>query len=235
MGKAVVISAEAVEKSFKSGEGHIKVLRGINLEIHSGDFAVIFGPSGCGKSTLLNILLGIDTPSSGQVHVRDVNIATLSEDDRASFRSKKMGMVHQMPYWVKSIDVANNIALPLIIKGEKQDKALKKANQLLHDIGIPRLNKKIPTQLSGGEQQRVGIARALICEPWIVLADEPTGNLDSEAGEEIMKLFGKLNREQGRTILLVTHNDRYWNAGNRRIEMEDGQIIKDTRHKDNQE
>lgn len=232
MGKTVVIKSEKVERFFDVGEGHVKVLRGINLEVHAGDFAVIFGPSGCGKSTLLNIILGIDRASAGEIHVRDINIEKLSEDERASFRSRKMGMVHQMPYWVKSIDVVHNVALPLIIKGESQAKALKKAAQLLHDVGISKLAKKIPTQLSGGEQQRAGIARALVCDPWIILADEPTGNLDSEAGEEIMSLFKKLNKDEGRTILLVTHNDRYWNAGNRRIEMEDGEIVKDTTHKD---
>jgi len=233
MEKTVVIKAEQVERSFRVGDGHIRVLRGIDLEIHSGDFAVIFGPSGCGKSTLLNIILGIDKVNSGAVHVRGTNIERLSEDERASFRSRKMGMVHQMPYWVKSIDVRHNVALPLIIKGEPQEKSLKKADGLLHDLGIAKLRTKVPTQLSGGEQQKAGIARALICDPWIILADEPTGNLDSEAGEEIMQLFRTLNKNEGRTILLVTHNDRYWNAGNRRIEMEDGMVVKDIQHKDN--
>jgi len=232
MGKTIVINAEEVEKSFKVGEGVVRVLRGVDLQVYSGDFAVIFGPSGCGKSTLLNIIMGIDTPTSGTVHVRDTNIEKLSEDGRATFRSRKMGMVHQLPYWVKSIDVRHNVALPLIIKGEKQDEALVKADKLLRELEIIKLSTKRPSQLSGGEQQKVGIARALICEPWIILADEPTGNLDSEAGEEIMELLRRLNREEGRTILLVTHNDRYWNAGNRRIEMEDGKIIKDTKHKD---
>ena len=232
MGKTIVINAEEVEKSFKVGEGVVRVLRGVDLQVYSGDFAVIFGPSGCGKSTLLNIIMGIDTPTSGTFHVRDTNIEKLSEDGRATFRSRKMGMVHQLPYWVKSIDVRHNVALPLIIKGEKQDEALVKADKLLRELEIIKLSTKRPSQLSGGEQQKVGIARALICEPWIILADEPTGNLDSEAGEEIMELLRRLNREEGRTILLVTHNDRYWNAGNRRIEMEDGKIIKDTKHKD---
>lgn len=232
MGKTTVIKTEKVERSFKVGEGFVKVLRGVDLEVHSGDYAVIFGPSGCGKSTLLNIILGIDKPTSGEVHVRDVNIGKLSEDERASFRSRKIGMIHQMPYWVKSIDLRHNVALPLIIKGESERKALNKADQLLQQLGIGKLKNKIPTQLSGGEQQKAGIARALVCDPWIILADEPTGNLDSESGEEIMNLFKRLNREEGKTILLVTHNDRYWDSGNRRIEMEDGRIVKDTKHKD---
>lgn len=232
MNKTVVISVETVEKSFKIGEGNIRVLRGVDLQIYSGDFAVIFGPSGCGKSTLLNIIMGIDTPTSGKVQVRDINIETLSEDERATFRSRKLGMVHQMPYWIKSIDVRHNVALPEIIKGERQDKALEKADKLLRELDVLKLATKFPTQLSGGEQQKIGIARALICEPLIILADEPTGNLDSEAGEEIMQLLRRLNQKEGRTILLVTHNDRYWNAGNRRIEMEDGEIVKDTKHKD---
>lgn len=232
MSKSIVIKTKGLEKSFKVGEGHVRVLRGVDLEISSGDFTVIFGPSGCGKSTLLNIMTGIDTPTSGVVHVRDTNMENLTEDERASFRSRKMGMVHQMPYWVKSIDVLQNVALPLIIKGEKQTKAIEKAAKMLRQLGILKLAKKIPTQLSGGEQQKAGIARALICEPWILLADEPTGNLDKESGEEIMQLFKKLNQDEGRTILLVTHNEKYWNAGNRRIEMEDGKIVKDTKHKD---
>lgn len=234
MSKSVVINIENVEKSFELGESHVKVLRGVDLQIFAGDFAVIFGPSGCGKSTLLNIILGIDTATSGKIHVRDTNLETLSEDDRATFRSKKMGMVHQMPYWVKSIDVRHNVALPMIVKGESQGKALEKADKMIRELGISKLGKKQPNQLSGGEQQRVGIARALVCEPWIILADEPTGNLDSEGGEGIMQLLSRLNKDEGRTILLVTHNERYFNAGNRRIEMEDGKIVKDIRHKDAQ-
>ena len=232
MSKSIVIKIENVEKSFEVGEGHVRVLRGVDLEVHAGDFAVIFGPSGCGKSTLLNIILGIDTPTSGKVHVRDTNIETLTDDERASFRSRKMGMVHQMPYWIKSIDVRRNVALPLIVKGENRNKAIEKADKLLRQLNTNKLARKNPYQLSGGEQQKIGIARALICEPWIVLADEPTGNLDKTAGDEIMKLLRHLNEDEGRTILLVTHNERYWNAGNRRIEMEDGKIIKDTHHKD---
>lgn len=232
MGKTIVINAEKIEKSFQVGDSHVRALRGVDLQIYSGDFAVIFGPSGCGKSTLLNIIMGIDTPTSGEVHIRDINIAKLSEDERATFRSLKMGMVHQMPYWVKSIDARYNVALPLIIKGEKQGEALEKADKMLRQLDIIKLGREIPSQLSGGEQQKLGIARALIATPWIILADEPTGNLDSESGEEIMELLRHLNREEGRTILLVTHNDRYWNAGNRRIEMEDGKIIKDTYHQD---
>jgi len=232
MGKTVVIKAENVDKSFKQGGGFVKVLRGIDLEVHSGDYAVIFGPSGCGKSTLLNLVLGIDKPTSGGIKIRGSEMAQMPEDERREFRASKIGMVHQMPYWIKSLDVRHNTALPLIIKGEKQVKALRKADQLIHDLGIGKLGKKIPTELSGGEQQKAGIARALICDPWIILADEPTGNLDSVAGEEIMRLFKHLNSDQGRTVLLVTHNEKHWNAGNRRIEMEDGKIIKDTRHKD---
>lgn len=142
MSKSIVIKVEKVEKSFEVGEGHIRVLRGVDLEIHSGDFAVIFGPSGCGKSTLLNIVLGIDTPTSGKVHVRDTNIETLSEDERASFRSKKMGMVHQMPYWIKSINVRRNVALPLIVKGEHRNRAVEKANKLLRQLDVSKLARK---------------------------------------------------------------------------------------------
>ena len=133
MGKTVVIKAENVDKSFKQGGGFVKVLRGIDLEVHSGDYAVIFGPSGCGKSTLLNLVLGIDKPTSGEIKIRGSEMAQMPEDERREFRASKIGMVHQMPYWIKSLDVRHNTALPLIIKGEKQVKALRKADQLIHD------------------------------------------------------------------------------------------------------
>lgn len=227
--KTSVIKIESISKSFRLGDGSVRIIRDLSLDIHAGDFAVIFGPSGCGKSTLLNMILGIDTPTTGRVCIRDTDLVNLDEDERATFRSRKMGMVHQMPYWVKSVDVRSNVALPLIIKGEKQNKALAKADQMLKNIGMTKVGKKMPAQLSGGEQQKVSIARALICEPWILLADEPTGNLDSQAAGEIMDLFSTLNQDEGRTILLVTHNENYWNAGNRRIEMKDGMIIHDTK------
>lgn len=226
----VIINVEETSKDFVLGSRAIQALKVINLEVRATDFLVIFGPSGCGKSTLLNIILGLDRPTKGKVEVRGTNIYNLDEDQRAAFRAKKMGMIHQMSYWIKSLNVIENIALPLIIEGKEEEKAMIAAEVVMRELGIINLAKQIPTQLSGGEQQKVGLARALISDPWILLADEPTGNLDSKSGDEIMNLLKELNTKHKRTIILVTHNEAYWDFGNRRIEMKDGEIVKDTDH-----
>jgi putative ABC transport system ATP-binding protein len=154
----------------------------------------------------------------------------LSEEKRGIFRSDKMGIIHQMPYWAKSLNVLENVALPLIVEGEKEKNALVSAERILKELGISEFSRQKPTQLSGGQQQKVAFARALISNPWIVFADEPTGNLDSKSAEEIMNLFTMLNEKSKRTIVLVTHNRDYWDLGTRRIEMRDGLIEKDARH-----
>jgi len=229
----VVIDVEEVKKNFVLGSRVIQALKDVTLQVRSTDFLVIFGPSGCGKSTLLNIILGLDKPTKGTVKVRDTNIYNLDEDQRATFRAKKMGMVHQMPYWIKSLNAIENVALPLIIEGGKEKNAMREARKTMQELGIIELSRQIPTQLSGGEQQKVGLARALVSDPWILLADEPTGNLDSKSGDEIMSLFKFLNQKHKRTIILVTHNEEYWDNGTRRIEMKDGEIIRDTNHNSN--
>lgn len=225
-----IIHVKDLKKSFKVGNNTIDGLRGINVDIYATDFVVIFGPSGCGKSTLLNIISGIDTPSEGSVSIRGTRIFDLEEDQRAVFRAKKMGIVHQLPCWIKSLNVLENIALPLIIEGEKPHFSRNKALELMNELGIAKLAKQHPSQLSGGQQQKVGIARALISNPWILLADEPTGNLDSTSSDEIMALFDMLNRRHRRTIIMVTHNQAYWEMGTRRIEMRDGLITREEQH-----
>lgn len=225
-----IIDVSNLKKNFKVGDNIIDGVKGIDLKVYATDFLVIFGPSGCGKSTLLNIIAGIDTPTEGEVVVRDTDIFELNEDQRAKFRAKKMGIVHQMPYWIKSLNVVENVAIPLIIEGEKPKFARDKAKDLLNEMGIGKLAHQHPNQLSGGQQQKVGIARALICNPWILMADEPTGNLDSTSADEIIGLFDSLNRKHRRTIMMVTHNPAYWEMGNRRIEMKDGLIIKESHH-----
>ena len=223
-----IIDISDLKKSFRVGSNIIDGVRGINLKIYATDFLVIYGPSGCGKSTLLNIIAGIDTPTEGKVIVRDSNIFKLDEDQRAKFRAKKMGIVHQMPYWIKSLSVLENVAMPLIIEGEEPFHAYKKAEELLGEMGIGKLARQHPSQLSGGQQQKVGIARALACNPWILMADEPTGNLDSTSADEIMSLFDSLNKDRKRTIMMVTHNSAYWGIGTRRVEMKDGLIVKES-------
>jgi len=233
LGHEVVIEVEDISKDFKVGKNEIHALRDINLKIYSTDFAVIFGPSGCGKSTLLNIILGIDNPTTGKVILRDRNIFLIPEDERGIFRSRKIGMIYQTPYWVRSLNSVENVALPLIIEGIKQSFALARAHKVMEELEIDTLAKQIPTQLSGGEQQKLELARALVANPWIIMADEPTGNLDSASANEIMELFDELNQKHDRTVVLVTHNQAYWGLGNRRIEMKDGKIIKDSKHRRN--
>jgi len=229
----VVIDVEEVKKNFIVGSRVIQALKLVNLQVRATDFLIIFGPSGCGKSTLLNIILGLDKPTKGKVRVRGTDVYGLDEDQRAAFRAKKMGMIHQMPYWIKSLNAIENVALPLVIEGGQEKKAMREARKIMQELEIIDLAKQIPTQLSGGEQQKVGLARALVSDPWILLADEPTGNLDSKSGDEIMSLFKLLNQKYKRTIILVTHNEEYWQLGTRRIEMRDGEIVKEVHHNSN--
>lgn len=225
-----VIEVEGLEKTFKVGQNEIKALRGVDLTIKSTEFVVIFGPSGCGKTTMMNIIAGIDVPSKGKVKVRGTDIFALKEEKRGIFRSEKIGIIHQMAYWAKSLNVVENVALPLIIEGQSEKSAIERSEKVLKELGLSELAKQRPTQLSGGQQQKIGFARALISSPWIIFADEPTGNLDSKSAEEIMNLFKMLNEKYKRTIILVTHNRDYWNIGTRRIEMKDGVISKDVKH-----
>jgi putative ABC transport system ATP-binding protein len=227
-----VVDIEEIKKYFKVGNNTVRALRGVSFKVFSKDFIVIFGPSGCGKSTLLNLILGIERPTHGTISIRGKNIFHMSEDHRANFRLSKVGMVHQFPYWIRSLTVRENVAMPLIIKGLSEKESLARADHIMEELGLGELEHQLPTQLSGGQQQRSGLARALVTNPSIIIADEPTGNLDSVKAEEIMRLLHDLNAIHKRTVILVTHNDKYWNYGNRRIEMEDGKIIKDYRHKD---
>ena len=224
------IKIEKVSKVFDLGNRKIQALGEIDLEVKGRDFLVIYGPSGCGKSTLLNIIAGVEEPSTGKVIIRDKNIFHMNEDERGIFRSKKMGIIYQMFYWMKSLNVVENVAMPLIIEGVPEKFALKRAAELLEELNIGKLATQRPPQLSGGEQQKIAFARALISNPHIIIADEPTGNLDSSASDEIMSLFVSLNTEKKKTIVLVTHNQSYWDLGTERLEMKDGLIVRKVNH-----
>lgn len=226
-----IIEVKNMSKDFLVGKHTIKALTDINLKVKATDFIVLFGPSGCGKSTLFNIILGLDAPTKGTVDIRDTIIYNLDDDQRAKFRVKKIGMVYQMSNWIKSLNVVENIAFPLITEGVGEGEAIARAHKIMKEIGVEDLARQVPTQLSGGEQQKIGICRALVTNPWILLADEPTGTLDSTSGDEILGIFQELNLRHKRTIIMITHNSAYWDCGNRRIEMKDGKIIKDTGRK----
>lgn len=219
-----VIEVKNVNKSFDVGKGTVDVLKDINLEIFAGEFVVIFGPSGCGKSTLLNSLVGLENPTSGKVIVRNQDIYALTSDDRSVFRRKKFGIVYQASNWIKSLNVVENVAFPLILSGVAEKKAVKRARNLLNLFRLEEFEKNIPTELSGGQQQRVTVARALITNPWILVADEPTGNLDTTSANDLMYAFQFLNNESKRTIIMVTHNPDYEKYATRIIKMEDGKV-----------
>lgn len=218
---------DQVSKSFDVGTQKVDVLKDISFTITEGDFVLIFGPSGCGKSTLLHVLLGLEKPNVGVMAFNGTKLYDLpSDDDRADFRKNHIGMVYQQANWVKSLTVKENVALPLLLLGYADDEAQEKATKLLEFVGMLEWADYVPTELSGGQQQRVALARALIHDPLAIIADEPTGNLDFKAGETLMKQLQKLNQEQGRTVIMVTHDLLYLKYAKSIIQIADGQLDK---------
>jgi putative ABC transport system ATP-binding protein len=222
----LAIRISQLYKSFEVGKKSVPVLNGLDLEIYLGDFVVILGPSGCGKSTLLNTILGLEPPTAGEVLVRGRDIYRLDEDRRAAFRHQNFGMVYQRPNWVKSLNVAENIALPLDIVGLKHRHNIQRAVIALEDFGLGDFYKYDALELSSGQQQKVAACRALITDPPIILADEPTGNLDSVSAATVMDDFIRLNEKLGRTIVMVTHNPNYAIYASKTVFMENGKIIR---------
>ncbi len=219
-----VIKVKNLYKSFKVGKGTVEVLKGLDFEIYSGEFVVIFGPSGCGKSTLLNTIVGLEVPTSGKVYIRNTDIYALESDKRAEFRQKKFGIVQQQSNWIKSLNVAENVALPLSIAGHSFRKSVNRARKLLHLFRLEEFEKNAPAELSGGQQQRVSVVRALVSNPWILVTDEPTGNLDTVSANDLMYVLQYLNSESKRTVIMVTHNPAYESYATKVIKMEDGRI-----------
>ncbi len=223
----VVIKAKKIWKSFPSVSGRVNVLKNISFNLYSGEFVIIFGPSGCGKSTLLHTILGLEHPDQGQIFLRYQNLYDMSEDDRTTWRKRKTGMVFQQPNWIRSLNVQDNVAYPLFLTSSNKKHIKARVNELLEMVGISDLAYKKPMELSGGEQQKAALARALTTDPGIIIADEPTGNLDSKSGAELIRLIAWLNRAKRKMIIMVTHDSSFLNLATRRIYMKDGQIIKD--------
>lgn len=219
-----LIRVKDVYKSFQVGRGKVDVLKGINLDIYPGEFVIIFGPSGCGKSTLLNTIVGLERPTTGQVMVAHKNFYEEKADQRAKTRLKSFGIIYQQSNWVKSLNVMENVALPMCIGGSRERKALKQAKELLELFRLDEFAKNIPTELSGGQQQRVSVTRALVTNPAILIADEPTGNLDTVSAADLMYVLQFLNSESKRTIIMVTHNPDYDKYATKIVRMEDGKI-----------
>jgi len=228
MKKVPVIELKNVKKNYKLGEVTLKVLKGVDLEIFDDEKVGIMGASGSGKSTLLNMIGVLDRPTSGHVFIDGKDIAGFDDNDLARLRGKKIGFVFQFFYLIPSITALENVILPMTFNGDKNEK---RAKELLRMVGLGKRMHHTPGQLSGGERQRVAIARALANRPEILLADEPTGNLDSKSGKEIIKLLTDLNKKEGVTLVVITHDKRICDEMDRVVYIKDGEIIKDTKRK----
>lgn len=224
MPKTKIIEAIKVKKSFNVGKNTIEIIHGVDFEVESGDYVVFFGPSGCGKSTILNLCSGLEVPSEGKLLVRGENVGDYTPDQLAEFRQSKIGIVFQQFNLLKSLTVQENVALPLIAAGHTRERAMNRAASLLHTFGLAKHFDNIPTELSGGQQQRVAMSRALATNPWVLICDEPTGNLDSKSSEEVMNIFYYLNIKSKRTIILVTHNADHLKYASKIFHVKDGYI-----------
>ena len=220
----VILEAREVEKTYSMGKVLVSALRGVTLEVEQSEFVAIFGPSGSGKSTLLHVLGGLDRPDKGDVYVDGINLSTLNDAKLAEVRLHKIGFVFQFFNLLPRITALRNVELPFTLADVSEKESIQKATDMLELVGLKERINHRPTELSGGEQQRVAIARALINDPKIVLADEPTGNLDTTTGWEIVRLMKRLNEEKGQTFVVVTHDQGVAETANRMIYLKDGVI-----------
>ncbi len=221
-----IISVKNVGKVYRTDEIETTALENVNLEVEKGEFISIMGPSGCGKSTLLNIIGLLDNPTTGTIDINGTTTAKMSDSKLSAFRNSNLGFVFQSFHLIPSLNVMDNVELPLIYRSglsEKERKA--KVKEVLERVGLGHRMKHMPSQLSGGQCQRVAIARAIVGNPEIILADEPTGNLDSKMGAEVMELLHKLNKEDGRTIVMVTHNEEQAKQTDRIVRFFDGRQV----------
>jgi putative ABC transport system ATP-binding protein len=228
-GSKNLIKVEHLSKQFDLKSGPVEVLRDITFQIPEESFAIIFGPSGSGKSTLLNILCGLEIPTKGRVEIDAQDVYAMNADQRSHFRAQVMGIVHQENYWIKSLNVLENVAMPLYLIGSKKEPSLIVARESLEKVGMAEYANHLPIVLSGGQQQRVSMARALVASPKLILADEPTGNLDSKNGKLITDLLLYFQQKLNRTIVLVTHNIEYLPLGDTHLFIRDGRVTKSHR------
>lgn len=220
-----ILELRNVHKTYRVGKNDIEVLKDINLAVHPGEFLIILGPSGSGKSTLLNHILGLEMPTTGTIHIHGINITGFSANKIAKLRHRYFGIVFQRPDWIHSINVLQNVSLPLAIHNVGSKQRLDRAMEELKKAEIAEFASYPPVDLSGGQQQKVALARALINDPEIVIADEPTGNLDSVSADKVLEHFRQLHKELGKTILMVTHNTEYVRYGTRTISVRDGRVV----------
>jgi putative ABC transport system ATP-binding protein len=220
-----IVEARAVDKLYDTGKVQVHALRGVSFSVPRGEMVAIMGPSGSGKTTLLNCLSGLDRIDSGEVLIEGVELSSLSDEERTDYRARRMGFVFQFYNLMPVLSAVENVELPLLVARVPAKEARRKALQALELVGLGDWASHVPDELSGGQRQRVTIARALVNEPAIVWADEPTGDLDSENAEEIVELMRRLNREQGLTFLIVTHDISVGRSTDRIVRMVDGEIV----------
>ena len=223
---AVALSCQGLWKIYEMGDEKVQAVRGIDLEIMTGEMVAIMGPSGCGKTTLLNILSGIDEPSAGQVMIASKPLFGISDDERTDLRGREMGFIFQKFHLLDVMNAVENVEIPLLLMGIEPSDARMTAAAALEKVRLADRLTHRPSELSGGQQQRVSIARAIVHDPSVILCDEPTGNLDSETSQQVMELLSELNNS-GSTIVIVTHDNEIANQCSRVIRINDGRIIDD--------
>ena len=220
-----MIKLTGINKIYRTNEIETLALENVNLDVIKGEFVSIMGPSGCGKSTLLNIMGLLDAPSSGKIEINGTSVESMKDKELAAFRNKTLGFVFQSFHLINSLNVIDNVELPLLYRKMAAKERTRLAKEVLERVGLSHRMRHMPTQLSGGQCQRVAIARAIVGNPEIILADEPTGNLDSKMGAEVMELLHKLNKEDGSTIVMVTHNEEQAKQTSRTIRFFDGRQV----------
>lgn len=220
-----ILTVKNLSKTYGKGDTMVKALDNVSFSVEQGEFVAIIGPSGSGKSTLLHILGGVDVPTSGSVVINDVDITKLDETALAIFRRRQIGLIYQFYNLIPILTVEENLTLPLLLDGRKPDK--RQIDELINRLGLKDRLNHLPNQLSGGQQQRVSIGRALVNNPALMLADEPTGNLDSENSKEIVSLLRHFNKEYKQTVIIITHDEKIALSADRIISIEDGKITRD--------
>lgn len=223
--RKVAISVKNLYKIYRVGEMKVRALDGVDFEIYKGEFVAIVGTSGSGKSTLLNMLAGLEKPTKGEIEIGSTHIEKMTEKQLVTFRREKVGFIFQSYNLLNTMNAVENVALPLSFRGVSKRNRLKQARKFMDLVGVGDQARHMPNQMSGGQQQRVGIARALVVNPQIIFADEPTGNLDSRTTMEVLRLMQKIVREQGQTLVMVTHDNNLASYADRRIRIVDGKIV----------